>query len=497
MITAFRHRVRAAELIAALLLASCNAGPAPGNLASDLQTYIEDEFSPGLLEVVAADWSNSPLLSWPEDETNVEYDAVLKVRRFHDFGNWHQPNAAALLNLLGAEPTESSGITPAGNKAGDLIQINGRIAYVKDGENWRIRSGANSSAIKDEESGPAHIGLISRIWSVASTGFDSTDSPAHEQIVTEELEAAERFIAARIARIEGGLAVASGPQGTVNWRLVNALARVAGDHDTSAVNIPVKDSFEALNLLKNERVNAAIIQNNEASMAILGTGSFESFGSSPNLRVLASLYPKPIHILVLAGSPIASASELADKRAAYIESGIASYIEAGDVLRAHRVPLVGLAEDLNGYTFDEGISLLTDGSIDALIATAASPAAPLHALLLEGKARILPLDSDAIALMTSGTSNYIALTIPAWTYPGQRRPIVTAGVAATLVTLSSEPTENVENILNLVFGKLDYVRLGSPIGALISRQTKNNGLTIPTHIGADAFFENISSDAAE
>src|SRR5690606_9385557 len=109
-----------------------------------------------------------------------------------------------------------------------------------------------------------------------------------------------------------------------------------------------------------------------------------------------------------------------------------------------------------------------------------------------GTARILPLDSDAIALMTSGTSMYIALTIPSRTYPGQRRPIATVGVTSVLVSTTSVDNDEIRKIMSVALGELDYVGRGSPIGALVSPQTARDGLTIPLHSGAEEYFNSLS-----
>ena len=79
------------------------------------------------------------------------------------------------------------------------------------------------------------------------------------------------------------------------------------------------------------------MQNNEAAMAANGTGPFERIGTFPDLRAAASLFPKPVHVLVMAASNIASVNDLYGKRIAVAATGPAAATEAADILRAHRV----------------------------------------------------------------------------------------------------------------------------------------------------------------
>ena len=99
------------------------------------------------------------------------------------------------------------------------------------------------------------------------------------------------------------------------------------------------------------------------------------------------------------------------------------------------------------------------------------------------------MDGDAIALMTAGTSNYLAITIPAQSYPGQSKPIATVAVTAQLVSSALVPAAEVQALLQIMLGEVDYLGHGSSLGSLVSRRSARSGLTLPLHQGAEAFFE--------
>jgi len=102
--------------------------------------------------------------------------------------------------------------------------------------------------------------------------------------------------------------------------------------------------------------------------------------------------------------------------------------------------------------------------------------------------RFLPLDADAVALMTSGTSNYVAVTMPAHTYPGQARPVATVGVAALLVSSATVTAEEVDTLMQRTFSGVDFMDRGSLLGGMIKRSTAQRGTTLPLHSGAEAFY---------
>ena len=102
--------------------------------------------------------------------------------------------------------------------------------------------------------------------------------------------------------------------------------------------------------------------------------------------------------------------------------------------------------------------------------------------------RLLPLDADAVALLTTGNSSYVAARVPAQTYPGQIRTIATVGVIALLASSSAVPAAEVEALLGRMFSDIDFMGQGSPFSAMVKRTSADRGLTLPLHDGAAALY---------
>ena len=192
-------------------------------------------------------------------------------------------------------------------------------------------------------------------------------------------------------------------------------------------------------------------------------------------------------------SPIASVADLFGKRVTIVRSGTAAALEAGDILRAHRVSLAALAATPNELPIDAALAALKRGERDAVILTAPAPSPALRDFAVANPVRFLPLDADAVALLTTGTSNYVAVTVPAQTYPGQGRPIVTVGVAALLVSSAQIAPREAEALLQRVFTELDFMQAGSPFSAMMKVASSHRGVTLPLHEGAEAFYSATAS----
>ncbi|MBX7201026.1 MAG: TAXI family TRAP transporter solute-binding subunit [Rhodospirillaceae bacterium] len=474
--------VAAAGLVA---LSGCDQGPSQQVLAGDLTRRLNENYTPGLFEVadVAAE-EPAPAARLDIAHAIVPFTITLKLKRDHDFGAWDQANANTLLQILGGRPEAMSGLKSGGNKTGDVIRIAGVAAYRKARNGWQLESNEPPLAAAEPEA-PSRTSVARRLGQLFLTTARVMATPSRAPEVDSELTAT----IARLAHLDSGFAVASGPVGSDDWLLTEAARIEKQGSTTPVINIATSGTVENLNLLRDGKITAAIVQNNEAAMAASGDGPFARTGTFPALRVDASLFPMPVHVIVMAASTVASVSELVGKKIAVAATGPAAVSEATDILRAHRVATASLAAAPEALATAKALAAVEKGELDALVITAAAPSPDVQAFARGHSIRFLPLDGDAIALMTAGNSNYIAMTVPAQTYPGQTKPIATIAVTAQLVSLQTVPASEVGALLQIMFKEVDYLGHGSALGSLVSARSARNGLTLPLHPGAEAFFD--------
>lgn len=493
----FQRLARQALPAAALMLGGCDQSPSHDALMSDLASYVESGTAPGLLDVLRAERLDHLILpDLNRDRRDVSFVADLRLKRDYDFSSWEQANGATLLLLMGARAQDLQGLKAGGNKAGDVIHVTGTLAYIRTDRLWRLEAGvAPSVESKSTANTPGRLALLEQWRRISAMTFGVLRTPM-SGVLTEDLSAAVKTASAHLARQKGGLAVASGPRGGDYWKLADAIAKAgtpqaAPISDRPAeplVNLATQGGRENLQLLRNGAVTAIILRADEAALAAKGEGPFEHDGTFPDLRALASLLPEALHVVVMGTSPVASVADLFGRRVIIVADGTTTKLEAGDVLNAHRVALAALANTPDEAPVQSALQALKRGEQDAVILTAPAPSSALHDFAAINAVRLLPMDADAVALLTTGTSSYVAVTIPSQTYPGQARPIATVGVSTLLVSSDRVSPIEAGALLTRVFAEFDFMHLGSPFGAMIKISTARHGVTLPLHGGADAFF---------
>jgi TRAP transporter TAXI family solute receptor len=401
----------------------------------------------------------------------VDFSAQLHLNRDHAFGAWDQFNVAALAHLLGAAVTDIRGVNGRGNSSGDLISAAGRATYARNttGDGWTLSHVGPADQVDD----PKRLRLRDQAWDVAQL---VVTAPQMWRIVRANLAWAIGRSRGQLARMRGGYALAGGSIGSDGWSIVEAL-RENDQERRPVVNLATRDESELLSMLRDVAATAAILDSDRVATAEIA-----------NLRAVAALYPKPVHILVAPDSPVASIADLRGKRIA-ISNGPSR--AADDILRAHRLP-AGTVNSLIDLPLGEALTALGEGKLDAVVVAARAPADPIADAMGQKPFRLLGLDSDAIALLTTGETRYPSIKIPGRTYPGQPNSVTTLGVIATLIAPLSVPETEIAALLKSLMGPVDYLHAGSVAGSLISPTTAQFGLNLPLHPGAESYFRSLT-----
>ncbi len=436
-----RRLIKIVFITLVITLGGCDRSPSNDVLTSDLATYIEKNYAPGLMDIVHVERTDHQIVpDFSRDRRTVSFAADLRLKRDYDFGTWDQNNAATLTLLMAAHAQDIRGVKPSGNKSGDMIHVLGTVAYVKTDGQWHLEANASMPAESETRNHlQERLILLKQRQHVTAMTFRALFAPISSP-PAKDLSATFDRAAARLTRQNGGLVVASGPTGHDSWNVVETLT-TTGSSTSPIINLATHGARENLLLLRDGVVTATILGADEAALAARGDGPFEHDGTFPDLRALASLFPQAVHVIVMGASPIASVADLYGHRVTIAASGAAAKLQAGDILHAHRVALDALAASLNELPVDEAFAALKRGECDAVILTAPPPSTALHDFAIANAVRLLPMDADAVALLTTGNSNYVVVTVPTQTYPGQARPVTTVGVATLMVSSELVPAK--------------------------------------------------------
>ena len=98
------------------------------------------------------------------------------------------------------------------------------------------------------------------------------------------------------------------------------------------------------------------------------------------------------------------------------------------------------------------------------------------------------MDSEARSILSRDNPYYVPVTLPARTYHGQEEPVDTLSVTAMLIAHKDVSEDEVEKLLKGIFDDVEQISQAGSGATLIDRAKANEGVAIPLHPGAEAYF---------
>ena len=485
-----------AVVLAVLILSACQEAPDAGQVTETVQGRLGQAFGPDTFALTSLRRLGSgPLRADDQGRPQriVYYNAVLTLERDLDFSAWSNLNVAAFASLLGATEKGLIGLKQAGNRRGDQVRVHGSTSFVRDGQAWTPvevvlpEVGTPSAPLSPATSAQSQR-LFARLMQLYER--QTADPKRQGQIIAEELDEAYAEIALRLDRLDHTLILAGGPAGGEYQGVAGLLAQALTAQGTVADALTTGGSTQNLSLLRARRADLALVQNNLAAAALLGSGGFEPDGPDHGLRALASLFPEPMHVLVAPNAAISDLRDLAGKR---VEIGLpnsGSRANAVLLLDAAGIRLEGL-QAVQESGLEQGLADLTAGQVDAVIATISAPARLIQDAAARGEVKLLSLTPELRTVLADRGKGLVPMELPPATYPGQQQGIPTLAVTALLVAANTMPAADVERVLRTLFDGIDFLGAGSAAGSQINRHTATTGLTVPLHPAAAAFFATV------
>ncbi|MFC1705370.1 TAXI family TRAP transporter solute-binding subunit [Planctomycetota bacterium] len=249
------------------------------------------------------------------------------------------------------------------------------------------------------------------------------------------------------------LTLATGPKGGTYDELGRAIGKVVTQRG-QIINLAVlgsPGSVGNLRLLESGSTQLAFVQGDILLAAARGEGPFPRPLSS--VRALANLYQESLHVVAAKESGIESIADLKGKRVCLGADGSGTRATAGKVLVAHEVQLSDLKE-VHTLEPRDAEKALGEGTIDAFFLVAAVPSGSVDRALKSGKARLVPIDEDAIEpLESSGAIGLDEI------YPEDYGELLDdvvpcAVVSAVLCARADVPPDVVYEIMILIFQQI-------------------------------------------
>ena len=232
---------------------------------------------------------------------------------------------------------------------------------------------------------------------------------------------------------------------------------------------------------------SALASADAVAEAVAGTGAFAKAGKQTHIRVIAALFPEPLHLVVAAKSSIKNVGGLKGKRVSLGVDGSGTLISARAVLAAY-----GLSERSIKPLFeppDTNAQMIQKGQLDAFFTIGGTPVPVVEDLIRRGDARLVPISGGGRTRLLATVSNMQTGIIPAGAYPGSA---ATQGVSirAMWIVRDSVSPDLVYSLTRALFdadNRASLTRAHAAAGEL-SLATATVKLPAPLHPGAQRFY---------
>ena len=215
-----------------------------------------------------------------------------------------------------------------------------------------------------------------------------------------------------------------------------------------------------LRLLSDGYIQMAIAQMDLTNDAYERTGIFENEKKHGGYSAVAALYTEACQIVVRADSGMNTIEDLQDKR-------------------------VSVGEEESG----------TEQNAKQILAGAQTTA--IGELAKKCDIRLLSIDEKSAEKLKRTYKFYTDCMIPKETYNGQTEDIQTVGVKAVLLASDNLSVDTVKDITEILFKNKQELQYSLPVDISIDEKSAVEGVTIPFHEGAAAYYEEHGMDASE
>lgn len=281
--------------------------------------------------------------------------------------------------------------------------------------------------------------------------------------------------------------IASGGTGGTYYPLAGAMATIWQDaiKGMNASAQTTGASVANVNLLREDKADVIFVQNDIAYYAVNGQEMFKD-KAFPNLRGMATLYPETCQLIVLADSGIKTVADLRGKKVAVGAAGSGVEANARQIMAAAGITYADIQPQY--LSFNEASSNLKDGNIDAAFLTAGHPTAAVQDISATKAIAVVSIDDALAAKLMSQYPFYTKTVIPAGTYRGVDVPTSTVAVQAMLAVSDKLDADVVQKMLKSLFESNDRLSAAHRAGAMVTKDTARDGMSLPLHQGAEKFY---------
>jgi uncharacterized protein len=285
--------------------------------------------------------------------------------------------------------------------------------------------------------------------------------------------------------------IASGWVVGVYYPLAGAMSRIAYNAKDLNIRATVEASGASVanaQLIGTGDADFALLQNDIAYYAYNGAtlGAFKD-KAVKNMGGIFTIYPELVHVVATQASTVKTLRDLKGKRVVLGPQGSGTEQNALQTLEAYGLKEadLGKAERIDAAA---AADQLKDGRVDAAFFTTGLGSAVIIDTFISGKVVMVPIEAAPGEALQRRYPFYTLEKIPANTYKGQEREVLTPAVMAMMVARKDLPEELVYKFTKAIFDNLPQFHAAHAAAKHLTLHTAQNGMPIPLHPGAEKFY---------
>lgn len=247
-----------------------------------------------------------------------------------------------------------------------------------------------------------------------------------------------------------------------------------------------------LRALRAGDLDLVFAQSNLEYHSYNGSGPFAKEGAHKDLRFIMSFNTNRLHVVTRKDANINKMADLKGKRVNTGNPGSGTEATSYMVFKYFGIdPKKDLALD-SKLTSREQSKALCDGKIDAFLYATAVHAATLEEATNTCDVKIISLEGPELDKLLAERDYFGRVKIPAGSYRGHDKDIVTFGYAATLLTTKDLPEEIGYHLVKAVMNGFETIKKTAPMFALLDRKSAATfGKHVPYHKGAEKYYKEV------
>jgi uncharacterized protein len=280
--------------------------------------------------------------------------------------------------------------------------------------------------------------------------------------------------------------ILTGGTSGVCYPLGNALSAIYGNALPGAkVTVQAtQGSVQNLNLLQAGRGEVAFALADSVGLAWKGEADVGFSSKLDKLRTVAAIYPNYIQIVATKDFGIETLADLKGKRVSVGAPRSGTEINARRVFQA-----AGLSYEMmtvQYLPFGESVELMKNRQLDATLQSAGLGVASIRDLASSMPITIVPVPPKIVAKI--GDPSYLSKPIPAGTYQGQDREVMTVAINNLLMTREGVPADAVYTMTKGMFENIAELTAAHAAAKGISLERASQGSPVPLHPGAERYY---------